>query len=274
MNKLTSWQKSLIILVLMALMPVASAAQTLTTLASFNGIDGSDPYSAPLLQGTDGNFYGTTAYGGANCFSTGCGTVFKITPKGVLTTLYSFCAQSSCSDGDYPYAGLIQAADGNFYGTTSQGGSNGHAGSIFKITSAGKLTTLYSFCSQTNCADGNYVTGGLIQGADGNFYGTTFSGGIGDAQYCSGGCGTVFKLTPQGILTTLHNFSGYNIEGSAPNAGLVQAKNGNFYGTTTSGGAFNTCSVGCNGTVFEITPAGSLTTLHSFAASPTDGATP
>jgi uncharacterized repeat protein (TIGR03803 family) len=255
-------------------MAIASAAQTLNTLATFNGIDGSDPYTAPLVQGIDGNFYGTTAYGGANCPSGGCGTVFKMTPKGTLTTLYSFCAQLSCSDGIYPFAGLIQATDGNFYGTTTQGGINGHAGTIFKITPAGKLSTLYSFCAQTNCTDGDYPTGGLIQGADGNFYGTTFSGGIGDAQYCSGGCGTVFKITPQGTLTTLHKFAGYPTEGSAPNAGLMQARNGNFYGTTTAGGAYNTCSVGCNGTVFEIMPGGALTTLHSFTASPTEGAAP
>jgi uncharacterized repeat protein (TIGR03803 family) len=268
MIKLTSWQKCLAIPVLSALMAIASAAQTLTTLARFNGVDGSDPYFAPLLQGADGNFYGTTAYGGANCSPYGCGTVFKITAKGVLTTLYSFCTQSYCSDGNYPYSGLIQATDGNFYGTTSQGGPSGHGGTIFKITPAGKLTTLYSFCTQTDCTDGAYVPGGLMQGADGNFYGTTFSGGIPDSQYCLGGCGTIFKITPQGKLTTLHSFAGYPTEGSAPNAGLMQATNGNFYGTTTSGGAFD------GGTVFEITPRGTLTTLHSFGSSATDGVAP
>jgi uncharacterized repeat protein (TIGR03803 family) len=275
MTKLAGWRNATIMLVLFAIMTIPSAAQTLTTLATFNGLDGSFPYTAPLVQGVDGNFYGTTTYGGANCPTVGCGIVFKISTKGILTILYSFCAQPSCTDGTYPFAGLIQATDGNLYGTTTQGGEyGGHGGTVFKITPAGKLTTLYSFCAQTNCADGNYPTGGLIQGADGNFYGTTFSGGIGDAQYCNGGCGTIFKITPKGTLTTRHNFAGYPTEGSGPSAGLMQARNGNFYGTTTFGGAYNTCSQGCNGTVFEITPGGDLTTLHSFTASPTEGAAP
>jgi uncharacterized repeat protein (TIGR03803 family) len=275
MTKHKGWRNAPIMLVLLAIMAFASAAQTLTTLTSFKGMDGSDPYTAPLVQGTDGNFYGTTAYGGANCPTVGCGTVFKLTPRGVLTTLYSFCAQPSCTDGIYPFAGLIQAIDGNFYGTTAQGGAyDEHGGTIFKITSAGKLTTLYSFCAQTNCKDGRDPTGGLFQGADGNFYGTTFSGGIGNAQYCTGGCGTIFKITPKGTLTILHSFAGYPTDGSGPNAGLTQASNGKLYGTATFGGVSSTCPLGCNGTVFEITPGGSLTTLHSFTASVGDGATP
>jgi uncharacterized repeat protein (TIGR03803 family) len=256
-------------------MAAACTAQTLTTLASFNGIDGSDPNTAPLVQGTDGNYYGTTVLGGPNCPTVGCGTVFKMTPRGLITTLYNFCARPSCTDGAYPYAGLIQATDSNFYGTTIQGGAYDiQGGTIFKITPAGKLTTLYSFCVQLNCSDGQEPRGGLIQGLDGNFYGTTFTGGIGDGQYCYGGCGTIFKITPTGRLTTLHRFAGYPIEGLGPNAGLTQASNGNLYGTTTFGGDSGTCSIGCNGTVFEITPEGSLTTLHSFTVSLADGAEP
>ena len=248
-------------------------AQVLSTLASFNGFDGGDPYYGPLVQGLDGNFYGTTSSGGANCVPYGCGTVFKATPDGAITTLYSFCAEDYCPDGAYPYAGLLLASDGNFYGTTTEGGTDIHGGTVFKITPAGKLTTLYGFCAQTNCADGNYPTAPLIQGGDGNFYGTTFSGGIGDAQYCQGGCGTVFKITPKGVATILHSFVGYNLEGSGPTACLVQGPDGSFYGTTTNGGAYDACTLGC-GTVFKITPKGVMKTLHSFAGSPNDAAQP
>jgi uncharacterized repeat protein (TIGR03803 family) len=273
-NKPAFWRMACALLVICAATAIASSAQTLTTLALFDEFDGSGPYTAPLVQGADGNFYGTTTYGGANCVSGGgCGTVFKITPEGTLTTVYSFCAQSGCTDGIYPYAGLVQGTDGNFYGTTTQGGASGHDGTVFKITPAGTLTTLYSFCAQVNCADGGYPFGGLVQASDGNFYGTTFSGGVGDAQYCNGGCGTVFKITPKGALKTLHSFEGYDIEGSGPSAALVQGGNGNFYGTTTNGGAYNACALGC-GTVFEITSKGALKTLHSFAGYPSDGAAP
>ena len=126
---------------------------------------------AGLLQATDGNLYGTT---GGTCSSNGCGTIFKITPSGTLTTLYTFCSQSGCPDGDDPTAGLVQAADGALYGTTNRGGANGNYGTIFKITSSGALTTLYSFCSQSSCTDGKSpYLGGLVQAADGNLYGTT-----------------------------------------------------------------------------------------------------
>ena len=131
---------------------------TLTTLHSFcaqsNCTDGESP-EAGLIQATNGNFYGTTYQGGANCAPDGCGTIFKITPSGTLTTVYSFCSQSGCSDGYYPEAGLIQASNGDFYGTTTFGGAGG-VGTVFKITPSGTLTTLHSFCSQSNCTDGEY----------------------------------------------------------------------------------------------------------------------
>jgi uncharacterized repeat protein (TIGR03803 family) len=270
MRKQNGCRNAALVFAVCAMTTIVATAQTLTILATFDVSNGSFPYLAPLVQGTDGNFYGTTEYGG----STNDGTVFKITPDGTLTTLYSFCTQSNCTDGLYPYAGLVQALDGNFYGTTTQGGANDyHGGTVFKITPAGKLTTLYSFCAQTNCTDGDYPTGQLVQGADASFYGTTFAGGIGDAQWCSGGCGTIFKITRTGVFTKLHNFAGYNTEGSAPNSGLVLGKNGKFYGTTENGGAYSACTYAC-GTVFEITPKGTLTTLHSFAGSPNDGASP
>ena len=240
---------------------------TLTTVYSFcsesNCGDGQSPY-APLVQATDGNLYGTTYWGGANneagCGGLGCGTVFKITPGGTLTTLHSFCSESNCGDGKNPFAPLVQATDGNLYGTTSE--------TVFKITPSGTLTTLYSFCTESNCGDGENAYAPLVQAADGNFYGTTSGGGTNPICHGPGGCGTVFEITPSGTLTTLHSFDGS--DGWFPTAGLVQATDGNFYGTTSGGGAGRNCGgIGC-GTVFKITPSGTLTTLHSFNV--TDGA--
>jgi uncharacterized repeat protein (TIGR03803 family) len=251
-----------------------STSGTLKSLYSFcpqgyrHCTDGSVPY-AGLVQGTDGNFYGTTEEGGTSghCGSgIGCGTIFKINPGGTLTTLHSF----DYTDGDYPRGGLIQGTDGNFYGTTTDGGAN-HcgglgSGTVFTITPSGMLTTLYSFGAQDNCPDGAYAQAGLVQGADGNFYGTTSDGGV----YRCGGihCGTIFKITPSGTLTTLHSFD--YTDGYFPVAGLVQDADGNFYGTTAWGGN-SSCPNGC-GTIFKITPCGTLTTQHSFNG--TDGAYP
>lgn len=195
---------------------------TMTTLYSFcpriDCLDGIYPY-AGLVQGSDGNFYGTTNYGGAD----NDGTVFRISPGGTLTTLHSF----DDADGYSPYAGLIQASDGNFYGTTQLGGAN-NRGTVFKITPGGTLTTLYSFCSRAGCADGGSPRAGLKQTSDGDFYGTTSAGGA------SSNAGTVFKITTEGLLTTLYSFcaqAGCN-DREEPVAGLVQAADGNLYGTT------------------------------------------
>jgi uncharacterized repeat protein (TIGR03803 family) len=231
------------------------SAQTFTTLHSFDSTDGAF-ILAGLIQATDGNLYGTAYEGGANCAPYGCGTVFKITPSGTLTTLHSFCSQSNCTDGEYPEAGLIQAINGNFYGTTYQGGANCApygCGTIFKITPGGTLTTVYSFCAQSGCSDGYYPEAGLIQASNGDFYGTTTFGGAGNV-------GTAFKITPSGTLMTLHGFCSQSncTDGEYPEAGLIQASNGNFYGTTYAGGANG------RGTVFKITPSGILTTLYSF----------
>jgi uncharacterized repeat protein (TIGR03803 family) len=196
---------------------------TLTTLHGFAGADGSQP-GAELVQATDGNFYGTTSSGGANAK----GTVFKITSGGTLTTLYSFCAQVGCSDGSSPAARLAQGSDGNFYGTTGLGANN-DSGTVFKITPGGILTTLYSFCNVFSCTDGANPQAGLMQGSDGNFYGTTVSGGN------TGHQGTVFKITPGGTLTTLHD--GYGPTGYWPRVVLIQASDGNFYGSMASGGS-------------------------------------
>ncbi|HTW66019.1 MAG TPA: choice-of-anchor tandem repeat GloVer-containing protein [Bryobacteraceae bacterium] len=239
-------------------MVIDSPAQTFTTLVSFNGTDGASPGYGALVQGTDGNFYGTTAVGGTGSCRpplVTCGTVFKTTAGGTLTTLHSF----EFTDGATPTAGLIQATDGSFYGTTGNGGTNGDGyGTIFKITPGGTLTTLHSFAGITDGQGPN----GLIQATDGNFYGTTSTGG-------KNGYGTIFKITPTGTLTTLYTFDDLN-DGAGPTAALVQAADGNFYGTNIEGPP-TTFSSG-PGTIFKITPEGTLTTLHNFSG--TDGANP
>ncbi len=221
---------------------------TLTTLHSFASTEGNTPYGG-LIQASDGNFYGTTGYGGsgANCTDEGgCGTIFKITSEGTLTTLYNFCGQTNCADGYYPRGSLIQATDGNLYGVTIYGGANTKSGSpnygtVFEITTAGVFTSLYSFCALTNCADG-YSPAGILQATDGNFYGATYDGG---ASYY----GTLFKLTSAGVLTTLHNFctkgGEHCTDGEYPEA-LVQATDGNFYGVAQRGG------ISSHGTAFKV----------------------
>jgi uncharacterized repeat protein (TIGR03803 family) len=230
------------------------SAQTFTTLQSFDLTDGANP-EAGLVQGIDGNLYGTTVQGGANF----AGTVFNITPGGTITTLYSFCAVGACTDGDDPRAALVQATNGDLYGTTVGGGTH-FGGTVFQITSAGALTTLYNFCSQTSCTDGERPTSALVQGTNGDFYGTT------PVEGAKGG-GTFFKITPSGTLTVLYPFCSFadcaDGEGAS---GLVLASNGDFFGATSSGGANG------DGTIFKVTPAGTLTTLHSFDS--TDGAQP
>jgi uncharacterized repeat protein (TIGR03803 family) len=236
---------------------------TTTILYDFTGYyhnrDGCSPW-LPLVQASDGNFYGTTNSGGTS----NVGSVFKITPGGTLTILYNFCTQSGCPDGANPFAGLIQANDGNLYGVASIGGAYNY-GSVFKITTSGTLTTLHSF----NSTDGNTPDGGLVQASDGNFYGTTYGGGANND-------GTVFKMTPSGTLTTLYSFCSQPscTDGNGPYAGLLQGRDGNFYGTTYLGG--NWVQGNTYGTVFSITPSGTLTTLYSFCsqANCADGARP
>jgi uncharacterized repeat protein (TIGR03803 family) len=219
------------------------------TLLSFDGTDGANPV-AGLVQATDGDLYGTTLGGGA----TGGGTVFEITLSGALTTLYSFCPHpnNGCTDGNGPYAGLIQATNGDFYGETSSGGANGHYGTVFKITPSGTLMTLHSFCSESGCTDGNEPVAGLVQATDGDFYGTTYIGG-------ANGGGTVFTITPSGTLTTLYSFCAQTgcTDGANPyTAPLVQDTNGDLYGTTLQGGISNpACTTTPNsscGTVFRL----------------------
>jgi len=240
---------------------ISTAQASLTTLVSLDGVNGSWPYMA-LTQGADGNFYGTTYEGGfsANCiFAGGCGTVFKMTAAGKLTTIYNFCSLANCTDGDNPVGSLVQGSDGSFYGTTSGGGTHS-GGTVFQVTPAGKLITLYSFCASANCSDGEGPTAGLVQSRNGNFYGTTQLGG-------NNGGGTVFEITSTGNLITLYRFCAQPActDGAEPMSGLVQATNGNFYGETLFGGTGF-------GVIFEITPLGGLTTLFSFNG--TDGSAP
>jgi uncharacterized repeat protein (TIGR03803 family) len=172
-------------------------------------------------------------------------------PAQTFTVVHSF----NQTDGLNPFGAVAQATNGYLYGTTELGGAH-VAGTVFKMSPDGALTTLYSFCSQSGCTDGFGPVAALIQATDGNFYGTTFPGGDVGGSY-----GTVFKITPSGTLTTLHTFD--VTDGYAPQAALVQATDGNFYGTTELGGSYYA------GTVFKITPSGILTTLHSFDS--TDG---
>lgn len=213
-----------------------------TTLHPFSGSEGANPQAA-LIQGTDGNLYGTAKYGGMS----DDGTVFKMTPNGSVTALYAF----SGSDGANPSGSLVQGTDGNFYGTTELGGANGD-GTVFQITPTGTLTTLYSFSG----SDGSDPIGALIQAADGSFYGTTEVGGANSK-------GTVFKITPARAFTLLHSFAGS--DGADPIGKLIQTTNGSFYGTTLYGG-------NSYGTVFKMSSNGSVTVLYSFSAS--DGAYP
>jgi uncharacterized repeat protein (TIGR03803 family) len=245
-----------------------SPTGALTTLYAFgsvqdtngNALDGGQP-AAGLVQGSDGNSYGTTESGGMFGYvgSVGYGTVFEISPAGALTTLYSFGtvinANGDPLDGRMPLAGLVQGSDGYFYGTTLWGGTN-DAGTVFKINTSGVLTTLYSF-NGTNDGSG---PNGLVQGSDGNFYGTT------EGPFCCRGStnlGTVFKISANGALTTLHSFTGGNDFGWP--VGLVQGSDGYFYGTTGQGTGV--------GTVFRISINGALTTLYSFTGG-NDGGTP
>jgi uncharacterized repeat protein (TIGR03803 family) len=242
------WKRACALLLFCSAVAIVSPAQTFTSLASFDSTNGAGPSGGSLLQAINGDLYGTTMMGGEYNY----GTIFRITPAGVLTSLLSF----NVSNGSYPGGGLVQATNGALYGTTQQGNNN--YGTIFKLTSAG-LTTLYSFLT---IAEGTSPDESLVQAANGNLYGTTNYGGTNN-------CGTVFEITPAGELTILHNFD--STDGPYPSAVLVQAGNGDLYGTTIYGGTSDACNMGC-GTVFKITTAGAYTLLHSFSS--TDGSGP
>jgi uncharacterized repeat protein (TIGR03803 family) len=227
--------------------------------------DGEQPRTGLILD-SNGYLYGTTLFGGAN----NRGTIYRLTPAGVLTTIYSFCSQASCADGWAPSGVLLQAGSGDLSGTTSTGGKY-NAGTIFDITPAGGLTSLHSFCATSACPGGGEPLAGLIQAGSGVFYGTTSVGGANESACGAEGCGVIFKLTGD-TVTRLYSFCAQSgcTDGATPEAPLVHAPNGEFYGTTKAGGASN------EGTVFEMTPSGALTTIYSFCSQTgcSDGQTP
>jgi uncharacterized repeat protein (TIGR03803 family) len=228
---------------LVASFGITAAAQSqFKSLVSFTGVNGSLPGIGALVQGADGTFYGTTYFGGP----AGVGTVFKVTPSGALTSLYSFCRQSPCADGEYPMSGLAIGNDGDLYGTTVEGGDHGD-GTVYKITPSGVLTTLHSFQPPP---DGSGPAAGLLLGTDGSFYGTTQAGGTNNR-------GAVFKMTPSGETIVIYSFTG-GADGDLPYAGIIQTSDGNFYGTTFEGGVY------ASGTIYRLTPAGTLTVLYNF----------
>lgn len=224
----------------------------LTTLVSFSGTNGSEPRSG-LVLGQDGNFYGTTTGGGTNG---GNGTIFRISPGGILTSLSSFGG----ANGRYPRNGFVQGRDGNFYGTTVFGGTS-NMGVIFKCSTNGAVSVLHSFIG----TDGRFP-GGLIQGSDDYLYGTTGSGGTNYDGGNFGDWGTVFKMTTNGGFSSLVSFNVNDVNGMYPSAGLAQGSDNNFYGTTSQGGMSG------KGTIFRITPTGNLSTLFVFAG--TNGSGP
>jgi uncharacterized repeat protein (TIGR03803 family) len=229
------------------------AEVTLHTLHAFAGQpdDGAYPHSS-LVEGSDGNFYGTTGGGGAG----NVGTVYKMTPLGEVTVLYSFTA---AEDGMFPYGTLLLADDGNFYGTTTESfAGDAIGGSVYRITPDGTFTVLYDF---PGVAGGSTPYAGLVQGSDGKLYGTTFSGAPGSFF----GAGTVFKMDlAGGTPTILHAFSGGADGGNPYYGALVEGNDGNFYGTTYGGGMVGGNFPQGTGTVFRITPTGTLTTIHTF----------
>jgi uncharacterized repeat protein (TIGR03803 family) len=227
-----------------------SPAETVMHSFGLSATDGNGPLN--VIQASDGNFYGITEYGGTY----NNGTIFKITPGGVESVILSFGAPTGnfLDDGEAPLGGIMQASDGNFYVTTTSGGQYGN-GTVNKVGPDGTETLLHSFAGGN---DGAYPEAALIQSTDGNLYGTTSGGG-------ASGNGTVFRITPAGDLTNLYSFAG-GVDASSPVTALVQASDGNLYGTTSGGG-------NGWGTVFKIAPSGAETVVYSFTNT-TDGAHP
>ena len=196
---------------------------------------GALPYAGVIMDAS-GNLYGTTTNGGAY----GWGTVYELSPTGTETVLYNF---TGGSDGGDPYGGLIRDSRGNLYGTTAYRGEKACAagpgcGVVYKLTPGNKQTVLYTF---TGGSDGGVPLAGLIRDPSGNFYGTTLGGGNPNCyvsnDYSMSGCGVVYRLSPQGIQTTLHIFAGGS-DGAGPYGGVIRASSGNLYGTTYGGGTY------------------------------------
>jgi uncharacterized repeat protein (TIGR03803 family) len=256
------WIAVIVLFVLNLLASVAWAQKERVLYNFSGGTDGGNPTSS-LVFDKHKNLYGTTASGGGSgCGGYGCGTVFKFTPSGKESVLYSFVGGT---DGAGPVAGLTFDSLGNIYGTTISGGSTGCGGSgcgtVFKLTPLGKETVLYSF---TGIPDGYGPFGSVVFDKKGNMYGTTGAGG-------SFNSGTVFEILPSGQEIVRYSFSGSG-DGELPFGGIIFDKNGNIYGTTANGGGTGCGGVGC-GTVFELTPSGQESVLYSFVGG-TDGASP
>ena len=225
-----------------------------TVLFSFNGFDGASP-TGRLLRDHAGTIYGTTTVGGdPNCNSgKGCGVVFKLDKNGAETTLHQF---KGTPDGAFPFAGLVQDASGNLYGTTSAGGDpTCLCGTAFELDTSSKETVLHNFTGSAVGGDGAQPLAGLVRDAKGNLFGTTSIGGANND-------GTVFKLDAAGTEAVLYSFTA-GVDGANPHAGLIQDAAGNLYGTTYDG-AGGCPNEGC-GTVFVLDTTGKETTLHVFA---------
>ena len=213
--------------------------------------DGAAP--GQLVLGTDGNFYGAAAHGGSPNCEYDCGTLFKLTPNGQFSILYEFSGPDGCN----PFGALVEALDGSFYGTTVGCGTNG-GGTVFNVTRQGRLRTVYNFCAQPQCSDGDAPTSTLALGSDGNLYGITAWGGTGENCYSFlyFGCGTAFRVTPTGSLTTLYSFCSVQpscADGYEPYSAPLLATNENLYGVTET-------------TAYGLTPSGRLTTLYTFCS--------
>lgn len=275
-------------------MTVFVHAQIFHVIATFNGSDGNSPNS--LVQGFDADLWGTTISGGTQ----NCGTVFKMSPAGALSNAHSFnCIRIkepgglildtegtfygvsfdggtnnngtvfrvdhsgggvtvlhnfNYSDGEGP-VGIIQGIDGNFYGATTGGGNPSGYGTVFRMTPTGTLTSLYLF----DFTHGAQPYAGLTVGADGTMYGTTYGGG-------AYGQGIIYSITTGGTFNVLYSFGEYSNQPHSPTTLLILGKDGNLYGATVYGGASN------YGAVYQVTPSGVLTNLHSFDG--TDGQYP
>jgi uncharacterized repeat protein (TIGR03803 family) len=223
---------------------VRAQAQTVTFLYQFSGTQGG---ATSMVQGLDGNLYGTSYAG-----DFGHGSVFRMTPNGDFTTIYSFCSQTGCPDGDFVIAGPVVGSDGNLYGVTGDGGNSSGSGTFYKMTPEGQITTLYSFCPSSGCGDG-VGPNGVVLASDGNFYGTAEGGGKFDS-------GTIFSISPSGKFKLLHSFCAQSncSDGASPIFPPIQGIDGNFYGTARTGGTNN------GGVLYQLTAAGAYTVLYNF----------
>lgn len=262
MKSFKHFQSAVCLPVLCLLAMTARGGIVFTNLVSFTGLGGACPGGSPycgLVVGADGNLYGTTTAGGSN----NLGTVFQLTPGGGFTSLFAF----NGTNGANPYAALTPGNGGLFYGTTSAGGVS-NWGTIFLVTTNGAFTNLFSFSGTNNPWQGANPAAALVPDGVGNLWGTANFGGLTNALYLNistllgNGYGTVFELTSNGTVTIPIVFGGTN--GAHPSGGLVLAKDGNFYGTTTWGGNGLTASSAGFGTIFRLNPNGTITNIYRF----------